>query len=423
MLFFPLAWLALTSLARRRRLICALGAGVCFTVCVYSYFYLWTAAAAWLTLLGLLWSIARPTGWRQGIESLVLMGALAGGALGPYALLLSHRAATMDGMHALERTHAFDLGRSWRAIEICALAIIGALVIGQLCKRINWRERNVLCAVAFAVLPFVLFNQQVVTGRSLQPTHYAQYVAPYTTLIAAALIVSLLWRGRKSNRRFSLSLVLLAACLSYFVGGREVWSSTRRFSKINVIRDEARPVALRLREIALRGYDNVPGAPANSHAVVFTPDITFMADDLPMVAPQAVLWAPHIFVFPGVTSAENKERFFQYLYYSGVDAEEFARHYQQQGFVQFALFGWERANPTLTVNYRPVNEEELAVVARDYAAYSTRFDRLRATQPTLAYLILVANRPFNSTQLDRWYTHDTGEHIGASVLYRLTLRE
>jgi len=79
-----------------------------------------------------------------------------------------------------------------------------------------------------------------------------------------------------------------------------------------------------------------------------------------MAAPQAVLWAPHMLFFSGVTIAENKERFFQFLYYSGVDAEEFERHYTQQRLMKYAIFGWERANPRLTVNYKPITAEELA---------------------------------------------------------------
>src|SRR5207237_3592259 len=176
------------------------------------------------------------------------------------------------------------------------------------------------------------------------------------------------------------------------------WISTRRLSQANIQRDEARPVALRLRRIALQAYDDMTHEPAQPHAVVFAPDIA-RADNLPMVAPQAVLWAPHMFVFSGVTVAENKERFFQYLYYSGVDAEEFARNYARQGFVRYAFFGWERANPRLTANFQPVTDEELALEAHNYADYIARFDRTRATHPTLSYLFIAADQTLNFAHL------------------------
>ncbi len=418
MLFFPLAWRALTSATRRRRLVYACGAGAAFTVCVYGYFYLWTAAAAWLGLLTLLWFVARPAGWRQSVEPLALMGVLALGALAPYVTLLAHRAETMDVVQALVRTHAPDL---WRSVEACALVVVGALVIGLRRGRLDWRAPNVLCAVAFAVLPFVLFNQQIITGRSLQPMHYEQFVAPYMTLIAAALAASLIWRGRAPTRRLPLALLLVVAGCTYLWGAGETLISTRRFQAANVARDEARAVSLRLRQIAAQGYDDATGAKTDQHAVVFAPDIA-RADNLPMSAPQAVLWAPHMFVFSGVTLAEHKERFFLYLYYSGVDDEEFVRHYMRQGFVHYAIFGWERANPKLTVNYKPITEEELAVEARNYAAYIARFDRARATNPVLSYLLIAADQQFNLAQLDRWYTRDASERIGPYLLYRLKLR-
>ena len=418
MLFFPLTWCALTDAVRRRRLLYALGAGLCFTVCVYGYFYLWTAAAAWLALVALLWLACKPDGWRASLTSFALIGAMASGALIPYAVLLAHRAPTMDVVQALVRTHAPDLLRS---IEVFALIVVGALVVGLKRGRISLREPRVLCAIAFAVLPFVLFNQQVLTGRSLQPMHYEQFVTPYVTLIAAALTASLIWRGRGARRPLPLQVVLIVAYVAYAWGAGETWIATRRFAEANVLRDEARAVSLRLRGIAARAYDDATGAPADPRAVVFATDIS-RADNLPMVAPQPVLWAPHMFVFSGVTVAQNKERFFQYLYYSGVDAEDFVRNYQHQGFVYYAIFGWERANPKLTVNYKPVTEEELQVEARNYADYIASFDRTRATHPTLAYMLAAADAPLNFAHLDRWYTRAAGERIGPYVLYRLQPR-
>ncbi|MEP6922430.1 MAG: hypothetical protein ABI967_15000 [bacterium] len=412
-LFFLLTWLALTGHTRRKRILYALGAAAAFALCVYGYFFLWTAAAAWLVITAMLWLLARPDGWRQGLASCVLIGLLALAVLVPYANMLSHRAESMDTVQALVHTHAPDL---WRSIEGIALVILAALAIGLKRKRINWADRRVLIALAFAVLPVVLFNQQIITGRSLQPMHYEQFVAGYITLIAAALAATLMWRGQADNQALPLSILLLVACLSYGWGAGETWIATRRFARANVLRDEARPVALRLREVSLN-EDATSGSPV----VVFAPDVA-RADTLPMVAPQAVLWAPHMFVFSGVTVAENRERFFQYLYYSGVGAEEFVSHYLRQGFVSYAIFGWERANPHLTVDYKPISDEELASEARNYADYISHFDRTRATHPQLSYLLVGVEQPINLTHLDQWYMRDGGEHIGTCVLYRLNLR-
>src|SRR5205085_2636364 len=346
MLFFPLAWRALTGATRRHRLSCAATAGACFAVCVYGYFYMWTAQAAWLALMALLWLVCKPAGWREALKSCALVGAIGALALVPYFVLLAHRAETMDVAQALVYTHAPDILRS---IEACALVIISALAFGLRRKRFDVRDPALLCALAFALLPFVLFNQQVLTGRSLQPMHYEQFVAPYVTLIAAALAASLLWRGRVPGRKLPLAFVLAVAYLAYLWGCGETWVPMRRFAAANVERDEVRAVGLRLREIA--------------------------------------------------------------------------RNYARQGFVRYALFGWERANPKLTATFQPVTDEELALEAHNYADYIARFDRTRATHPTLSYLFIAADQTLNFAHLERWYTRDRGERIGPYVLYRLKLRQ
>ena len=170
-----------------------------------------------------------------------------------------------------------------------------------------------LITLSFALLPFVLFNQQIVTGRSLQPMHYEQFVGSYTILIAAGLAISLLWRGADSKRRLPLGLLLVMGGLALCLGNGRDLDLNAQFADLNVTRDDARGVGLRLRTLAKEaGPDRL-----QPREVVFTPDI-FTADNLPMAAPQAVL-APHMLFFSGVTIEENKGRFFQFLYYSGVD--------------------------------------------------------------------------------------------------------
>jgi hypothetical protein len=248
-IFLSFVWLAITGRARRQRVCYAIAAGLVFWVLVYSYFYLWTAALGWLSLIALLWILCRPDGWRAAVPSFALIGAIALAALIPYALLLSHRSPTMDIAQALVPTHAPDL---WRSIEIIALIIVFALLIGLKRRRASSRDPRMLITLSFALLPILLFNQQIVTGRSLQPMHYEQFVGSYSILIAAALATSLLWRGTDSRRRLPLRLLLVIGGLAYVWGMGETWISTRRFADLNVMRDDARGVGLRLRTLAQR---------------------------------------------------------------------------------------------------------------------------------------------------------------------------
>ena len=413
MLFFPCVWLALVSALRRQRIFYAIVAGVFFASCVYGYFFLWTAALAWLVLVALLWFIFKPDGWREALKSCALVSVIAVVALIPYALMLSQRGPHLDTVQVLVNTHAPDL---WRSIEGLALLILIALIVGCKQGKLNWRDPGTLISAAFALLPFLLFNQQVVTGRSLQSMHYEQYVASYTTLTAAALTIIRLWHVE--SRRMSWRLVLIIACASYGWGLGETLISTRRFAQVNVRRDAARPVEMRLRELGR----SVAADLGRSPGVVFSPDFA-RADHLPMLAPQGVLWAPHMIFFSTLPPSQYKERFFQYLYYSGVSVQEFEHDYLNQNFAREALFGWEREHPNLTSDFKPITAAELDDAAKNYGAFVASFDRSKASQPALSYLLHKTDSPVDLTKIDRWYSRDSGEPIGGYMLYRLTLRE
>lgn len=414
LLFFALVWQLLTHPSRKRRPAYLIGAATTFTFCVYSYFFLWTAALAWLALVGCLWLLGRPDDWRNGVRRVAILTTLLCAASVPYAFLLSRRAQTMDAAQALVSTHRPDL---WRATELMALLIIMGLVIAIFRRRVLLHDPRVLFTFAFALLPFVLYNQQIITGRSLQPMHYEQFVAPYTTLLALALTIVFLRRGKAEQRHFGAALLLILGLLCYVWGLGETWIATRRFAHLNIQYDEAYASNLRLRELAKPTLNDQE----NPREVVFA-NIVRQGDNLPTTAPQALLWAPHMFVFSGVSAAENKERLFQFLYYSGLRAEDFTRHYQTHRFMEFAIFGWGRANTKLTLDPKPISDEEIATEAKNYDDFVDNFDSRRATRPTLAYVLLDDNQPVDLSNLERWYTRDNGERIGRYLIYRVTPR-
>ena len=166
-----------------------------------------------------------------------------------------------------------------------------------------------------ALLPLAVFNQQVLTGYSIQPIHYELYVANYVALLAAVLAASTI---AQAHRRAPLvkRTFALAAMVAIGWGVIEITYAVRARTAVNTIRDEARPAALRLAEIANKRGDD----PRNS--IVFATNI-IQADTLPADAPQPVLWAPHMRSFPGVDFAEDKSRYYAQLYYSSIDAATF----------------------------------------------------------------------------------------------------
>ncbi|MGH9962391.1 MAG: hypothetical protein ACREBC_35620, partial [Pyrinomonadaceae bacterium] len=165
-LFCAFVWKALT--AKQRGIAWAVAGGLTLGTLVFSYFFLWTSAAAWLACLALLWFIARPGNLRQAAASFFTIVVLAIAALVPYVVLLSNRSPTMDSGQKLAFSHAPDL---FRIPELLGIAAVILMVFEALRGRINWRAPHTLFAASFCLMPLLVFNQQVITGRSLQPFH------------------------------------------------------------------------------------------------------------------------------------------------------------------------------------------------------------------------------------------------------------
>ncbi len=147
------------------------------------------------------------------------------------------------------------------------------------------------------------------------------------------------------------------------------------------------------------------------------------ADALPGVAPVAVLWAPHTHVFAGITLEEDKERFYQRLYYTDIDAQDLGNELARKDFYHLvALFGWDRANFGLTVNPQPITDEEINGEIKAYANYIASFKREHAARPALSYVITLTDEEPSFARLDRWYERDQGERLGRFTLYRVKLR-
>ncbi|HEY1404136.1 MAG TPA: hypothetical protein VGB05_08430, partial [Pyrinomonadaceae bacterium] len=366
-------------------------------------------------------------------------GALACAALVPYALLLARRAATMDKVQALKFTHAPDL---FRVPEIVALLALAVLAVGVWRKRFDTHDTPFLFAASFALTPFVVFNQQLVTGRSLQPVHYADYVLNYLALVALTLAVALFVRRRDrrdtatpghrpetpghppETRARSLALrrfqrvFLCIALAAYAWAAFELIATTRRFAPVNRARDAQAGVASRLAEMARTGAAD----PVRARPVVFTTSF-MLADNLPVGAPQtAVLWAPHMHVYSGLTSDEHKERIYQFLYYTGVAPENFRAYLDANPLLLYMLLGAERVLPRLTTGHAPLTAGELDDAGRAYANYVAVFTREQAARPVLSFVVISPERPHDLSQLDRWYERDAGERVGGYTIQRVRLR-
>jgi hypothetical protein len=427
-IFCALVWRALAHASRRAALAYAVAAGATFALLVYSYFYLWTTAAAWLACLALLWLAARRRDDETHAAKVFLTtAALACASLAPYVLLLARRAATMDRVQVLKFTHAPDL---LRLPEIIALVALALLACGAWRRRLDTRDATFLFALSFALTPLVVFNQQLVTGRSLQPVHYADYVLNYLALVALTLATALSLRPREggdpamhdrqppARGRFPARAFFILALAAYAWAAFELTATTRRFAPVNRARDEQARVASRVAELARAAADETAGARPVVLATSF-----MLADNLPVGAPQAaVLWAPHMHVYSGLTAEGYRERVYQFFYYTGIAPENFRSYLDSNPLFVYLLFGAERALPRLTTEHAPPTAEEIDGAARAYADYVAAFTREQAARPALSFVVTSPERPHDLSALDRWYERDAGERVGNYTIQRVRLR-
>ena len=394
------------------RLIYAALAGLTLAILIFSYFFLWTAALAWLFIVAMLWLIVRRGELGSVIAVLGVIMILFAAALWPYAVLLSRRDSAMDASQLL--THS-------RAPVFSFPVIIGLLVFLVLTTAVwrgwlRWRDPAVLFATSFALLPAVTFNQQVVTGLLLQPVHYGRYSANYASVLAIVIVAGLIWRARASGSRLPSRVLAFVTIVIFRWSALENGARAYRLGPQSRARDDARRVAMRLRELS----QLAPSAQINdqSSSLVFCSNL-WLGDALPNDAPQPVLWTPHLFIFPGSSAEENRERLYSQLYYSDVDEEQFAALARESSFLQLAVFGWERMNQKPYA--APIVDADVQKETNLYKDYLTNFNAAQAARTPLGYVIVSATNG-SLSNLDLWYRRDAGERVGDYILYRVKLR-
>ena len=336
-------------------------------------------------------------------------------SLFPYGWLLAGRNKMADKAQLLVFTRDLDLNRNVEIIGVTILIIvIGALVL----KAIQLNDRRAQFIAALALSPILVFNQQLVTGRSLQPFHYEFYVINYVVLLGAVLLLLTLWQRFIAARWATVALASILAASGAVWGYVEATQTTYFWDDVNVQRDEAMSVNLRLRELA--GTDPVQ---ARSQTTINLESL--QADSQPTVAPQAVLWARHQHTFAGLESwDENKLRYYQLLYFSGADGEWLRRALSGCADIEacMALFGWDRFNARLSANARPLTAGEVEAEAQNYDRFVENFSRESLGGIDIKYLV-VYNETFNNLEnIDKWYERYDREEFGKYTLYRLRPR-
>ncbi len=419
--FQLLIWHALTRERKRGARICAILAGLTLATLVFSYLYLWTAAAAWLGSFGALWLYFRPSDRGTTSALLTTAGAITVMALVPYAYLVSHRAVALDEQLTLISTHSPNL---FRIHEVLGAAILVALVIGVWRSTIQRTEPRFIFAVSLALLPFIVFNQQILTGRTMQAFHFEIFVVNYSTMVGLLITLALLWKPVPHR------LLIWMGTLSFVFGVIVVGLPARLvFVPQAIANDRSIPVLLRLRELS-RQDGTVADLRTKGQAstLVFSPSVTLITQ-LPTWTSQGTLLDMGGVDFGSVTREQRKQFLYMHLYYSKTDTEDLRqalkgardRSRDELSSVRTVIFGYERTSPALTPQFKPIQEDEIEREVQAYQAYANSFSRAEALKRPITYAVVPTEGNFNLANLDRWYERDAGERVGAYTLYRLKL--
>lgn len=418
--FCTFVWRALNCGARRAALGWATAAGTVFATLVFSYFYLWTAALAWMAGCAVVWFIWQrdDQGRTLGVFGIIL--SIAALALVPYFILISHRDPNMDRVQLLTLTHAPDL---FRVPEIIGFAALAALFFGARRGLIK-DYRAAQFVASLALMPLIVFNQQTITGRSMQPLHYELFIANYVALLALVMTLAVLLHERDgTSRNIPGRAIAFATLLAFGWGVIEATGATKRDVSLAQVREDAMPVSKKLAELARTDGSLNPAVNARDpRPVVFSSTLP-VADFLPTGSPQASLWALHMDAFPGASAAERRERFYQYMYYSGISDKELEKAILEGRFaILVALFGVERVIPGLAPGEKPLTLDEMRTGWLGYTQYVAFFSRERAAHPTLSYVVVPTEAPPDLSNLDKWYERGTGQQAGLFTIYPVKLR-
>lgn len=418
--FCTLMWKALTASSRRTAIVMGLLAGLTIATLVFSYFYLWTATFAWLFSVSVLWLVFRrvDAGKVLRIVGVVLVPLAA--ALAVYAYLLSKVPAAAQKAQVLINTRALDLVR---VPELVGAIILVVLFMGVRRGRILLSDPRVIFTASFGLLPFVVFNQQVVTGRSIQPFHYEVLIVNYVVLVGLVMLLKLFQVALRPRAVFLLVLL----CLLWAVIEIGVPSPIRSSNDVKL--DQMVPVLRHLDELA-----NTDGTwqglreHGETKVVVFSPEYG-ISRLLPTWAPQALLIGTGTASFQALPEAERKEWIYLHLYYSGRD-ENYLRLLLNGKlddpyltyFVQSTVFGPERILLFLGHHTESVSQPEIEAQVAEYGNFVRSFARTNALTRPVTYVITHADGSDDLSRIDQWYERDQGERVGDYVLYRVRLR-
>ena len=205
--------------------------------------------------------------------------------------------------------------------------------------------------------------------------------------------------------------VLLVAVLGFYVGFVEFKEQV----SLDILRDDIVPVAEKIRE---SGSDH--GAVLSFDAVgIGTPT----SDEMPALASHPVVWAPHQRVFPGISSEENLERYFTFIFLQGRD-ESWLRDalIRNEAAVVHGVFGWGRGEGEVLGGKAPIRLEEIDEMTARYHDFESSFNESSAAKYPVTFVVVHELAKDSVDVFDRYYEREFIGKYKKYLLFRARLR-
>jgi len=415
-LFCFCVWRSLTDEKKQKGIVFAGFAGIILAVLVFSYFFLWTVAAAWLALTAFIWLIWRKDERKRTLINIFIIALGGIAAIIPYFSMLSSREKNMDEIQLLTYTRMPDLLVFPEIIGIL-FAFVLFYFIWRGVLKINSSE--VLFTLSMLLSPVILFNQQIITGRSLQPVHYEIFSANYMVLVGLMIMLWLIFKNYVSEAKAPIfrKVVIYLGLFAIIWGFVESTAAAKLNAGYENLRDEAMPVLKYLHE-----QEKTEIVGKQTYPTVISTNL-MVADFIPTVTSFRALWNPHTSSAGGVNVAENKELFYKHLYFSGFNEKDLADALTKNVYeVVAAVFGSERALPALGTEQKPLTKDEIQTEIVKYAEYIAKFDREKAAVTELSYIIVPTKAEPDFQHVDQWFERGAGKEFGLFKVYKLKLK-
>ncbi|KKT57848.1 MAG: hypothetical protein UW81_C0004G0021 [Candidatus Giovannonibacteria bacterium GW2011_GWC2_44_9] len=184
------------------KLLHLVGAGISLGILFYIYFYAWTFAYAFTAPLFLIYCLRKDFTQAKKIAIAAFTGLL----IGAYVLIQMFLMSQSEiGKQIIFFAHG-NYGRTFVFSKISFAALLAPLIFWyRNPKSVNWP-----ILLSFALANWIVLNQQIVTGQSIQPWHYFfNFVIPFAVLVGIYVAHSFIpWD--KYKKVFLITLILLA---------------------------------------------------------------------------------------------------------------------------------------------------------------------------------------------------------------------